>query len=248
MKILIWGCGSMSSSWALGLKDSGLVFICYNPTPSKAVELAQKLKGTVWSGQDFDAVVLGFKPQKLSEAENELKKIIKPDTLVISLLAGVKMTRLKSNFSSSVVRLMPNLLISTGSGVCLWSSTLGKEQNEFWQQKLNLLGFAPFMSEKEIDLYTLHAGCSPAFLFFLIQEMKTIAQENGGDSTLAAQILVQSLKGTIDGLKGDEDFEAMMNKVASKGGVTEATLKSWKDSSSFALGLRKGLQKISELS
>ena len=248
MKILIWGCGSMSSSWALGLQESGLEFICYNPTPSKAQELAQKLKGVVWSGQDFDAVVLGFKPQKLAEAEDELKKIIKPDTLVISLLAGVKMSRLKTAFNAPVIRLMPNLLIAKGSGVCLWSSTLSSDANAQWQQNFNRLGFAPYMSEKEIDLYTLHAGCSPAFLFFLIQEMKNIAQENGGDSTLAAQILVQSLKGTIQDLEGVEDFEAMMNKVASKGGVTEATLKSWKDSSAFAVGLRKGLQRISELS
>lgn len=238
----------MSSALALGLINSGLEFICYNPTNSKALDLAQKLKGVVWSGQDFEAVVLGFKPQKLSEAESELKKIIKPSTLVISLLAGVKISHLKTAFDAQVVRLMPNLLIAQGSGVCLWSSTLSEGSNTFWQQKLNLLGFAPFMSEKEIDLYTLHAGCSPAFLFFLIQEMKNIAQENRGDSSLAAQILVHSLKGTIASLSGSEDFEAMMSKVASKGGVTEATLKSWKESSAIAVGLRKGLQRISELS
>ncbi len=239
----------MSSALALGLGSQGHEFFLYNPTLSKAQSLKGQLKkAQLWQGQDFEAVVLGFKPQKLTEAMSDLSAIVTPQTLIISLLAGVKLEKLQTLFHSRVLRLMPNLAIAENKGVCLWSSLLEAQENRFWQTTLNSLGFAPQVEERELDLYTLHAGCSPAYLYFLIQEMKDLAQQSGGDPALAAKILTLSLQGALDKLKGDEDFQGLITQVASKGGVTEATLKHWNESGAIASGLKAGLERIQQLS
>ena len=249
MRILLWGTGSMSSALALGLNSQDLVFLLHNPTRTKAESLGMRLKNAeLWQGQQFDVVVLGFKPQKLSEAMDELTPIISPQTLVISLLAGVKLEKLQRFFGPRVIRLMPNLAIAEGRGVCLWSSPLDKKENAFWQQTLNTLGFAPLVSEPELDLYTLHAGCSPAYMYFLIQEMKELAQRAGGDPELAAKILTLSLQGALGQLTGEEDFKGLITQVASKGGVTEATLSHWQQSGALSQGLEAGLKRIQQLS
>ena len=113
MRILLWGTGSMSSALALGLNSQGFEFLLHNPTRAKAQGLSARLKNAeLWKGQKFDVVVLGFKPQKLSEAMEELTRILKPETLVISLLAGVKLEKLQSLLGPRVIRLMPNLAIA----------------------------------------------------------------------------------------------------------------------------------------
>lgn len=239
----------MSSALAQGLDSQGFEFLLYNPTRAKAEGLARRLKNAeLWQGQSFDVVVLGFKPQKLSEAMEELTSLIKPETLVLSLLAGVKLEKLQRHFGPRVIRLMPNLAIAQGSGVCLWSSPLDKKDNSFWQKSLNALGFAPSVSEPELDLYTLHAGCSPAYMYFLIHEMKELAQRAGGDPALAAKILTLSLQGVLGQLTGEEDFKALISQVASKGGVTEATLSHWQESGAISQGLEAGLKRIQQLS
>ncbi|MCE3013438.1 MAG: NAD(P)-binding domain-containing protein [Proteobacteria bacterium] len=249
MRILLWGTGSMSSALALGLNSQGFEFLLYNPTRAKAEGLKRRLKNAeLWQGQSFDVVVLGFKPQKLSEVMEELTRILKPETLVLSLLAGVKLEKLQRHFGSRVIRLMPNLAIAEGRGVCLWSSPLDKKDNAFWQVSLNALGFAPSVSEPELDLYTLHAGCSPAYMYFLIHEMKELAQRAGGDPALAAKILTLSLQGALGQLTGEEDFKALITQVASKGGVTEATLSHWQESGALSQGLEAGLKRIQQLS
>ncbi len=239
----------MSSALALGLEGQEVEFSLFNPTITKAQALSSKLsKAAIWNGEKFDAIVLGFKPQKLSEAVVALKPLLKPDTLIISLLAGVKIQKLQSLLGTMVLRLMPNLAIAEGKGVCLWSSSLSANENVLWQKNFNALGFAPLISEIELDLYTLHAGCSPAYMYFLIQEMKDFAAQSGGDSKLAAKILIRSLQGALNQLSGEEDFNSLITQVASKGGVTEATLKSWKESGAIDSGLKAGLDRIQQLS
>ena len=239
----------MGSALLKGLVSGDVEFLLHNPTRQKAEALSQSLpRAKVWAGEDFDVIVLGFKPQKLSEAQAEITRILKSDTLVLSLLAGVKLSKLQELFGARVIRLMPNLAIAEQRGVCLWSSPLSGSENTHWQQRLNQLGFAPAVSEMELDLYTLHAGCAPAYMYFLIQEMKDLASRAGGDPQLAAKILTLSLQGALQKLTGDEDFKSLITQVASKGGVTEATLKHWQESGTLGQGLEAGLSRIKQLS
>ncbi len=243
----------MARAMALGLKssDSQIEFLCWNPTMSKAQELSRELAGRVWkSGDEFEAVILGFKPQKLSEGLTLLKSHLKAETLLISLLAATQMKKfLTVTPCHQIIRLMPNLGVATGDGVVLWGQQgLTPKDVSAWQQRLNGLGLAPLMSEEHIDLYTLYSGCAPAYLFQWIHDAGEFAAINGGDAELARKILIEAFKGTLARLDGDEDMKDNIAQVASKGGVTEAVLSGWKTTSPeyIKIGFAAGLEKMKE--
>lgn len=253
MRILIWGCGQMARAMAVGLKSSDpqIEFLCWNPTLSKAQELARELDGQVWqAGDKFDAAMLGFKPQKLTEGLTLLRPHLAENTILISLLAGTQIKKfLLTTPCQRVVRLMPNLAVASGHGVVLWGHHgLESEEVSKWQLRLNGLGLAPLMSEEHIDLYTLHSGCAPAYLYQWIYDAGEFAADNGGDAQLARKILIEALKGSLAKLDANEDMNQKIAQVASKGGVTEAVLKTWKKvcGDYIAQGLTAGLAKMKE--
>jgi len=250
MKILVWGCGNMASAFALGLSRAhqDLQFICWNPSGEKAQTLAKKLNGTVLTDASkrpvVDAVILGFKPQKLSEAAPALSGL-SSETTVISLLAAVSINRLRTFLpAAQILRVMPNLAVATGNGVALWQG------QKSWGARLQCLGLAPEVSEELMDVYTIHAGCSPAFLFSWIDDAAKFASAHGGDADLSRKILIKAWQGALAGLENDEmSMEEKVNEVASKGGVTRAALDGFSARAPDYIdhGFAAGLKRIQEL-
>jgi pyrroline-5-carboxylate reductase len=255
MKVLIWGCGNMARSFALGLRRSeSAEFFCWNPSKAKAGALASELGGHVVTDviPAVDAVVLGFKPQKLTEASSALELALgtqKP--LIVSLLAAVELAQLKSVFAGKrVLRVMPNLPIKDGQGVVLWNGDeLDATAKSLWQKRFDQMGLAPQLPEALIDLYTLHAGCSPAFLYAWIDEAAQFAVKNGGEAELAKRILIEAWNGALSGLKNSTlDMQLKIQEVASRGGVTRAALDGFAQNPNYIeQGFAAGLKRIEEL-
>jgi pyrroline-5-carboxylate reductase len=251
MKILVWGCGNMASAFVQGLARAhkDLEFICWNPSAEKAQALAAKVNGRVLADAQVlptvDAVILGFKPQKLAEAAPALAKLPAGAT-VISLLAAVDVARLQTFFSTaSVIRVMPNLAVAQGQGVVLWHGV-----SAAWAKYFQSLGLAPQVSEQLMDVYTLHAGCSPAFLFAWIDEAAKFAVKNGGEAELARKILIKAWQGALVGLENDSASMAeKITAVASRGGVTRAALDGFAQCAPDYIeqGFAAGLKRIQEL-
>ena len=251
MRVLVWGCGNMASAFVQGLARShkDIEFICWNPSVEKANSLAGLVKGSVLTDPQLlpavDAVILGFKPQKLADAAPALAKLPK-GTTIVSLLAAVNLARLKTFFpEATLVRVMPNLAVSSGQGVVLWNGS-----SPVWGSYFQTLGLAPEVSEELMDVYTLHAGCSPAFLFSWIDDAAHFATAHGGDAKVARKILIKAWQGALAGLENDPaTMEEKITAVASKGGVTRAALDGFAACAPdyIAQGFAAGLKRINEL-
>src|SRR5690348_2943736 len=116
-RILLFGYGTMASAMLEGWLASGLEpgsFTVYNRRP-KAVPLGVTFTDTLPEGE-FDAIVLGVKPQKLADVAGEVEPLAGPETVVISMLAAVDLDSLAGRFprASGLVRLMPNLAVAIG--------------------------------------------------------------------------------------------------------------------------------------
>ena len=257
MRVLVWGTGNMASAFAKGLARGAapLQFHCWNPSAPKAQALARELGGVVVSDHTqlppVDVVVLGFKPQKLAEGARQLQGLAQ-DTLVISLLAAVPLEGLGRHFGERpLLRVMPNLAVANGDGVVLWQGQgLSPAELVRWQQVLSNMGLAPQLTEELIDLYTLHAGCSPAFLYQWIEDASRFAGEQGGDPALARQILIRAWQGALRGLESEGlSMEEKVSAVASKGGVTRAALDGFLAAAPDYIqrGFAAGLKRLKEL-
>jgi pyrroline-5-carboxylate reductase len=215
--------------------------------------LAQKLKGKVYQEEkiSFDAVILGFKPQQLEGAKTKLLETIHPHATIISLLAAVTLKRLKNFFSANeIIRVMPNLMVEKNDGVAIWSSEVESQAINNWSKALSSLGLVHKVSEPLLDVYTLHAGCSPAFIFSWLKSAEEFAILHSGEAKLAREILIKSWLGALESIQGqDVNLEEKINSVASKGGVTRAALDSFQaQAPNYVVdAFEAGLSRINEL-
>src|SRR4029453_17900273 len=123
------GCGNMAGAmvegWSAGGADfSGVTMIRPSGTPVEGVRTV-----TDYPDEQPRFVMLGFKPQKLDEIAAGLVPHIGPDTVLVSMLAGVSAASLRERFQSAkaMVRIMPNLPVAQVQGVTAIYSADGNQ-------------------------------------------------------------------------------------------------------------------------
>ncbi len=110
--------GAMLTGWlAGGLDGKRVVVIEPQPSPeidalaAKGVRLNPKDAGTA------DTLVVAVKPQMFREAGPALRKLVGPNTLVVSIMAGTTIAALEEVCGGMVVRAMPNTPAAIGRGI-----------------------------------------------------------------------------------------------------------------------------------
>ena len=108
------GCGNMAGALVEGWRSanfdlSGAVAIRPSGTPVEGVRTV-----TSYPDETPAFVMLGFKPQKLHEIAPELARSVGPETIVVSMLAGVGAASLRARFpdAKAILRIMPNLPVA----------------------------------------------------------------------------------------------------------------------------------------
>lgn len=229
------GCGNMGSAIAAGLLENRIagsrrVFV-YDSLPGKKrriarlyrVRSAQNLADLVRSSA---IVLLAVKPQDLSTVAKEIRSVLKSSHIVISILAGVPIQKLRRLLGGqpTVVRAMPNLGAQVGEAVTALASPK-RSALQTAEIIFSGCGKTVRLSEKHFDLVTAVSGSGPAY-FFLMMELLAKFGETRGLSKEAARLLaVQTALGAgrLAEATGDSP-EALRKKVTSKKGTTEAAL------------------------
>lgn len=256
--LFFYGCGSMGGALARGLKSAHphWQFSFWTPSGTRAKAMAQELGGHFISTlaeipAGVTGVVLGFKPQMLNVASAPLANLFSKEIPFISLLAAISLSELAEHFPGRpLIRLMPNLAVAENRGVVLWNELgISQTARPHWQNALAKLGLAPYVSEPLIDVYTLPAASSPAFLFQWLRDVGDYARQNGGDPQEAVAILVQAFRGTLANDLRFDELQGKIQAVASRGGVTQATLDEWRtsDPDYIQRGFGAGLKRLGEL-
>lgn len=236
IKIAIIGCGNMGLTYAKAfLKDSivsqdGLLLI------EKNAELKERLRpfGNVSNKideriKDYDTIILAIKPQDAKWIYADLKKFIEPSQLVISIMAGITISDIKTNLDhNSVIRAMPNTPAQLGMGIT--GFTASKETNMKDVLKadnlLNSTGKTIFFEdESKLDAVTALSGSGPAYFYYIVSAMIEAGKQMGIDEHFASMLVKQTMNGAFHLMNTSEsNLNDLINSVASKGGTTEAAL------------------------
>lgn len=174
-------------------------------------------------------VVLGFKPQKLSDIAPDLRKWLSSKTVVVSLLAGVETASLRQRFPgvAAIVRAMPNLPVAVRRGVTgLFSPDADPQTQQEINDLFTALGFAIWMAD-EARLAALGsvAGAGPAYVARFIAALAKAGEKRGLSPEIAAIIARETVLGTAWMAAGTgEDMESIARRVASPKGTTQAGL------------------------
>lgn len=229
-RMLLFGYGTMVSAMLEGWLASGLEpsrFTVYNPRPKPVPEGVAFT--TELPGGPFDALVLGVKPQKLSEIAGEVESLAGADTVIVSILAAVDLDALVRRFprEGGIARLMPNLAVALGkSPNALVARGLNSVQREALTDLAARLGSAEWLDdEAQFDLITALTGSGPGFVYRFIDALAGGASALGMDRAQADRLAVQMVEGAAAlAAASPHSPGELAHRVASPGGTTQRGL------------------------
>lgn len=241
LNIAFIGGGNMATALASGLigKQCGAHNIHIVDVQPDVLE-RWKPKGVSTSDKADEALasrrvwIFSVKPQYLKQVVQDCKPFLQPDTLVISVAAGIPSTTLSQWLGSAeqpwsrLVRCMPNTpaLIGAGAAGLLALGGVSDHDKAIADQLLKSVGQTVWVdSDDDIDAVTALSGSGPAYVFLFLQ-----ALIEGGVRLGLTEAQARALAfATVDGATqlaslSPEDLVTLRQRVTSEGGTTAAAL------------------------
>jgi len=236
MKTVFIGAGKMATALATAIVKGGLV----DAADITAADILPQARKAFTENTGVNCVedvssliptaellVLAVKPQVAEAAVKALPKV-SPKTLVISICAGVTLTRLASWFGHGrIVRVMPNTPLMVGKGASCFAA--GPQVTEadaaFAKQLLGAAGIAFQVAEEQLDAVTGLSGSGPAYVFELAKAMALAGENVGLAPEMSLELTIQTIAGAAEMLSrklGTPD--SLRDAVTSPNGTTAAGL------------------------
>jgi pyrroline-5-carboxylate reductase len=232
------GGGNMAKALIAGLVDSGIsanqIRVC-EPDPEKQSRLSSHF-GVMVSGeaasvvQGATAVILAVKPGVVVPVLSKIGPLLDPETLVISIAAGLSLGSLAKELSvdQPVVRVMPNTpaLIGAGISVLYGGADLKPEMMALAREIMASVGDVEEVSDESLmDGVTALSGSGPAYVYLIAEALSDGGVSCGLPRPLADKLAVKTLIGAARLIDESGEHPAVLkNQVTSPGGTTIAAL------------------------
>lgn len=243
MKVLVIGAGNMGLTYSEGMADSSLLgkqkLRIYDTDPNKIETLRQEPKFDVYTSladalPQSDIVFLAVKPYHCETLFKEMLPLVNKEQIFVSLMAGVTINTIQEGLNiEKVIRTMPNLPAKVGKGVTSYTGAESISRVELLMVRhlLDTTGTSIHVSsEKFIDASTGISGSGPAYVFYFMQSMLEAALKMGFSEYDSKVLVSNTFEGAIELFnQSNLSPESWINKVASKGGTTQAAIDSMED-------------------
>lgn len=261
-KISVIGAGNMGGAIVAGMIDSGLFdpskVSVANSSNYRLDELQKRFPeiccytDNLEAVKNADIVILAVKPNCFAAVCESVKDYIRPDVVVVSIGAGVRLSSLKGWLGNSVkiVRAMPNIaaLVGESMSVLAGNSNVGQKDMQDVRDIFDSFGSTQVMSESQMDAVTALSGSSPAYIFILIEALADGAVLKGIPREIAYSVAAQTVLGSaklmLDTGKHPAELKDM---VCSPGGTTIAAVSSL-ESSGFRSSIIEAVRVCAERS
>nr|WP_236785060.1 pyrroline-5-carboxylate reductase [Alteribacter salitolerans] len=239
LRVAFIGAGNMAEAMISGIVKTGTlephqVIVTNRSNEERLLELHNRygIQGMVRDRlpiQSADVIILAMKPKDAEQSLLSIKDQIRPDQVVMSVLAGISTSFMEEhlNANQQVIRVMPNTssmlqesatAISPGEHVTMKNVKMAKTL-------LKSIGEVYVIEEDQMDLFTGIAGSGPAYYYYLMEHIEKIARENGMDPAQAREIGAQTILGAAKMMLEREETPAQLRKnITSKNGTTASGL------------------------
>jgi pyrroline-5-carboxylate reductase len=240
-RLAILGAGVMGETLLSGLLRSGWTadqIVATDRRVERQVEMVARYGITMQENEqavaEADTVILVVKPQDMADLLDEIRDSVKPDTLVISLAAGVDTASIEARLPDgiAVVRVMPNTPAQVDEGMAAISggSHSDTEHLELVTEILSATGKVVTVPERYQDAVTAISGSGPAYLFFVVEAMIEAGVHLGLPRDIATQLVVQTMLGSAKLLRETGEHPTVLReRVTSPGGTTAAAVRQLED-------------------
>jgi len=239
MHLAFIGCGVMGESMVAGLVNNKLIrranISASHPRREHCEELASRygIKAyqrnadatTTAAKYENSAIVVCVKPQRLSHVLNDLKGVLKPHQLVISIVAGARIEHLAEKLGTQkVVRAMPNTPSQIGAGITAWTCTekVNKAERSHIKKLLAALGKELFVeTENMIDMATSLSATGPTYIFMVMEALTDAGVHLGFSREMAKELVQETMLGSVKfAMESHKHPAELRNMVTSPGGTS----------------------------
>lgn len=204
--VMLVGAGKMGVALARGWLDAGLPpnnLIIVHPRPGEALlALADDYELTLnaeASGLTPNLLVVGVKPQVMDEVLESLAPVIAPHTVVVSIAAGIELSRLASKAGTQrVIRTMPNTPVEVRKGITgvVPGPDATAEDRVAVDALFSTSGMVVWLEEEsQIDALTAVSGSGPAYIFHMVEALAAAGKRQGLPDDVAEKLA----RGTVIG-------------------------------------------------
>ncbi len=234
--VMLVGAGKMGLALAQGWLDAGLSgnnLILVDPAPGEAAKaLAEDYGIQLYAeavGLMPNVLVLAVKPQIIDGVMAGLQPVIGPQTLVISIAAGIDIARLTRGLGTDrVVRTMPNTPAQIGKGITGAVAGPAVDGNDRSAADALLAAAGQvvwFDAEGDLDAVTAVSGSGPAYVFHLVEALAAAGEQQGLSAEIAMRLARQTVIGSAALMEADAAPAATLRtNVTSPNGTTAAAL------------------------
>ncbi|MEZ4807852.1 MAG: pyrroline-5-carboxylate reductase [Flavobacteriales bacterium] len=237
MKIGIIGCGNMGTAFARSFRKYGLVdhadlhLVARNPDRHAALGRLGIVSGSIEAHfSTKEILIIAVKPQDFAAMAPELAKVLRPEQVVLSIMAGRTLEDIRRSLGhATIVRAMPNAPAQIGLGITAYATAteLNMHQTLMVEQLLNSTGRAIHLADESLlDPVTALSGSGPAYFFHIVRTMIDSGIALGLAPHVAHALVKQTMLGSYHLMEQvDETPEQLIRAVMSKGGTTEAAFR-----------------------
>ena len=232
------GGGTMAEAMIRGLLEKHLVppshVLVTGPRRERRAELSKQwsvkaLASNADAAEQAHIVVLSVKPQVLPTVLRELHGKLRPDQLVLSIVAGAPLTVLRNGLDHAVVvRAMPNTPAQIGMGVTAWCATgsVDREHRDRAKAILGALGEEIEVEEESmVDMATALSGTGPTYVFLLMEALVDAGVHLGFSRRVAEELVLRTVEGSAAfARRSGRHLAELRNMVTSPGGTSAAAI------------------------
>ncbi|WP_164670579.1 pyrroline-5-carboxylate reductase [Virgibacillus doumboii] len=238
-KVAFIGAGSMAEAIISGIVHQEILrkeqIVVTNKSDKERIDRLkrryqiQSIQDKEKVAADADIVILATKPYDLEPAVQSIQAYLKPDQLIISVIAGISTEYITSLIGSNapVIRAMPNTSASIGYSATALSAGkfAGDEHMAEAQALFESIGSTVMVDEADMHTVTGVSGSGPAYIYYFVEAMEQAAVEAGLDKETAKALVAQTVVGAGEMLKQTGEAAGdLREKVTSPGGTTQAGL------------------------
>lgn len=247
------GAGNMANSLIRGLLAKGVSpqnLIAADIEPGKLetlkTECGIQTADSLEIAASVDVLVMAVKPQHMASACQQLSSSLQPQSLVISIAAGITIAHLQDWLGQglALVRCMPNTpaLIGKGATGLYANKHVSVEQKQLAEELLTAVGLALWLDNEDgIDTVTALSGSGPAYFFLLMEALEETAVSMGLDADTAKKLTYQTAVGAAElAVSSNSSIAELRRQVTSPGGTTEKAMQQF-ESGGFRNLVRQAL-------
>ncbi len=229
------GAGSMAESMISGVlaaeKTHANQIYVTNKSNADRLDYLHSKYGVYTLPQDklpfekIDIFIMAMKPKGAEEALLAIKDKVKPNQVVLSVMAGITTEFMQKylNADQQVVRVMPNTssMIRESATAVVAGEHVTMGHVKLVTELLECMGQVYLIEEEQMDIFTGLAGSGPAYFYYLMENMERVGIDHGISEDMARRIIAQTIYGAAKMvLKEGEAPASLRSKVTSPNGTT----------------------------